>query len=164
MANDMVAEALVRDVLLLAKTLRMEENQCINIATITYLELLDKGYQPELVVGSLKCNGKTIFECPSDFRYVHLTGDIEFDGHLWVECAGLIIDIAIMFSIRNMQQLQKFLFLEGLDLRNLTFCTPVSNVEDVGCLNYVKHRPIVEPNVIQCLKLGAFHSLKPTAH
>ncbi|MDO6612042.1 hypothetical protein Q4601_07900 [Shewanella sp. 1_MG-2023] len=164
MANNMVAEALVRDVLLIARTLRKEKNQCINIATLTFLELLDKGYQPELVVGSLKCNDKTIFECPSDFRYVHLTGDIEFDGHIWVECAGLIIDIAIMFSIMNMQELQKFLFIEGFDFSNPTFCTPVSNVEGSGCLSYEKHLLIQDPNVIRCLKLGALNWLKPTAH
>ncbi len=148
-------EKLDRDVLSIAKSLKIEENECINIATITHMALISKGYSPRLIIGSLRCNGKSIFECPENFIPINLTKDEFFDGHIWIECSGFIIDIAIIFTLRKMRDLCVFLIHEGLDLQELKLCTPIDNNTESVRLNYVKHQEVTDTDVINALILGA---------
>ncbi|QFT12121.1 hypothetical protein [Vibrio sp. THAF190c] len=150
-----VAGSLFQDALSIATTLRVEENECINIATITYLELLNKGYVPELIVGSVECGGHHIFKCPAHFDQTHLVEKSEFDGHLWVECDNYIIDIAFLFTVRKSPTLQKFLFSKGTDLRRLSICKPINKGRTPDGLSYDKRCVIIEPELITTLELGA---------
>ncbi len=150
-----INEKLNRDVLSIAKSLKIKENECINVAAITYMALMSKGYSPRLIIGSLRCNGKSIFECPENLIPTNLTKDEFFDGHIWIECSGFIIDIAIIFTIMKMRELCIFLLNEGLDLQELKLCTPIDNDTQSVRLDYIKHQELLDNEVINALMLGA---------
>ncbi|MCS0114799.1 hypothetical protein NDJ00_11525 [Vibrio parahaemolyticus] len=148
-------ERLNRDVLQIASTLRIEENECINIATITYLRLLQLGYSPSLVTGSLECNGKSIYPFPSNFTVLDLISLNDFTGHLWVECDEYIIDIAIMFTIKKTLDLQRFLYLENVEINNIWFLARIADLGGRNQLSYKKKYTILDLDFIETLRLGA---------